>query len=316
MDYTVYVLQHVVRKTVGYLAFNMHITWEEIEYQYTEDVKDLNKFGLQQWKPLMEEILRLKHTLLKLEADDTNDVPRIVEHTQQIKESIPVRQVDNQFPAPIHRLLEIGPLKRTEVPLDTLELLTSVGFDVNYSKKQATCLYIAISHHHYNAVRWLVEHGADCNIRYNWRTDDDSDDGSDYDESPLTTLAINSDAPLELFDLLKTPTNMTDGRYLPLHEAVSSGFSNNALRLLQLGADINNIDIYQPIDCYVRRYTDEFHEELFQKLIPHSNLTTVFIMRRIIGDGSHTLEVLSKNVSSASSETCHCQFRDTFNIRI
>ena len=47
-----------------------------------------------------------------------------------------------------------------------LEVLLSFGFDVNeyYSDTRLmTCLHLAIKNHHYNAIRWLVQHGADCN---------------------------------------------------------------------------------------------------------------------------------------------------------
>ena len=81
---------------------------------------------------------------------------------KRMKDSTPSLPV-NQSVAPIHRLLRVGPFKQIEIPLDILAMLISAGVDVNYDKEGETCLLVAIEYRHYEAIKWLVEHGADCN---------------------------------------------------------------------------------------------------------------------------------------------------------
>ena len=59
---------------------------------------------------------------------------------------------------PIHDLLAVGPLTRTEIPLDVVNMLITAGFDVDCTDPNYghPCLKIAIEMHHYNAIRLLM----------------------------------------------------------------------------------------------------------------------------------------------------------------
>ena len=173
------------------------------------NAQDLEKYDLQKWQPLLEEIRKLKTTLLKLDTDDTNATDYLIEHTQRIKEAVPTVPV-TQVVAPIHQLLKVRPLKRIEIPLDILELLTTAGFDVNYREDGATCLHVAIRCSHHKAVRWLVEHGADCNSKFRY-TQVTHEGYSESYENPLAMLMRYSNVPLDLVSLLNTPENVNDG---------------------------------------------------------------------------------------------------------
>ena len=216
--------------------------------------------------PLITEIDKLKQTLCKPDVDDSTLSMMIEEHAKQIQDAIPpnpgdiscveisptsyvpsshtARVPDTYCPYPLCRLLNQDKFCPAEIPLSILELLVTAGFDVNGTAKVngQTCLYSAIDSGHYNAVRWLVQHGADCNAIY-------------YKLTPIVYLASRPDMPLDLFQLLKTPENLNDGtdKCLPLHEACSYRCINSALHLISLGAEVDKIDgLYEclPIECY------------------------------------------------------------------
>ena len=246
---------------------------------------------------ILREIYKLKKTLLTLDTDDRDPTVCLQKHTQKIQDSIPSDRIVrvSQLATPIHQLLKVGPLKRIEIPLDILELLTSAGFDVNYSDYGETCLNTAIKYNHYKAVRWLVEHGADCNgsdchfaLKYHYA-------------SPIVELSRQPNAPLDIFDLLKTRKNLNSGHhYLPLHEALKYHNTDSALHLIQLGSkiEVNDEHHNKPIDYYVDKYFDEFHEELFLKLIPHDSMTLVSEIGKILKDPyqRRNFEVMSQMV--------------------
>ena len=175
----------------------------------------------------------------------------------------------------------MGPLKRTEIPLDVLDMLISAGFEVNYSKCAETCLDLAIGYNHYKAVRWLVEHGAHNRPLY------------------IRSLTSKPNVPLDLFDLLMMSESP---RLQPLHQSLRFHHPDYALHLIKLatGADIDVIDPYvngkRAIDHYRDTYFDEFHEELFLKLISHHSFTLVSEILKIVKDGRHKLEVMYKMV--------------------
>ena len=256
---------------------------DEVEKQYAQNLSDLKWRNVHQWKPLLEEIHKLKKTLLKLDTCDTDPTDHFSEHAQWIQNSIPPIPT-KQIVVPIHQLLKVGPLKRIEVPLDVLEILTSAGFDVNYRRDGETCLHVAVGNRHYKVVRWLVEHGADC------------EDNNIFDTSSISPIAFLTrypDVPLDLLDLLKTPTNLNAADYPPLHEALRHRHTDYALRLIQLGAKLDVKDAHHkiPLDIYVDAYLDEFCEELFMNLIPHHSMPLLSVVRKILQDRSYMFEM-------------------------
>ena len=263
--------------------------------------------------PLITEIDKLKQTLCELDVDDSNFPMRIEEHAKKLQDLMPqnpenisrfVRTVsmreyddsgfwcppDTTFDIfthyPLCRLLSKETFHPKEIPLRILELLVTAGLDVNHISDGQTSLHFAIDSGHYNAVRWLVEHGADCNAMRG-------------DTTPISLLASCPNVPLDLFDLLKTPENLNDGtdKSLPLHEALRRGRINSALYLISLGAEVNTIDSYKglPIQFYINRWQDEFHEELFLKLLPRCCKDTVEVLRTIMSQNMG-LNVTSKMV--------------------
>ena len=133
----------------------------------------------------------------------------------------------------------------------------------NYKLETMTCLHLAIMNCHWNAVRWLVQHGADC---------DKECCDEIYYISPIVMLARYQDAPLDLFALLKTPKNF-NGRNkipqsdLPLHAAVSKGHIGIVHHLIKLGASVNHIGAfkYRPLHLALK----DDHTELALSLIEH-----------------------------------------------
>ena len=119
----------------------------------------------------------------------------IADHTERISDLLQKQSHGQCFP--IHELLRVSPLTNIEIPLDILEMLAS-KFDVNECDdlSEQTCLGIAITNEHYNAVRCLIMHGADCNIEHITCKVDF------IRYSPIALLAAKSTAPMDLFDLL------------------------------------------------------------------------------------------------------------------
>ena len=237
--------------------------------------------------PLIEEIDNLKKTLLDTDSDNTKSNAGISEYTQRIQNALPPSSEIGLCPSPFKVLLDIRPLQRTKIPFDILELLLSAGFDVNdASGGEGTPLHIAVYTEQYGVIKWLVEHGADCNASY-------------LGDTPITRLAVYPDVLLELFDLLKTPENLNGDYYLSLHEAVSATHTKSALHLIQLGAEIDKIDVYRglsPLACYVDSYTELYEEELFLKLIPADSKDIWNSLCRIFKERKHQYEVMSKMV--------------------
>ena len=252
--------------------------------------------------PLITEINNLKRTLCEPVATDSPFAVSIEEHVKRIQDTIPlcpefiscvirISPYDTDpgskiyCPYPLCQLLNNDKFCPREIPLSILELLVTAGFDVNdTSYKGETCLHSAIDSGHYNAVRWLVDHGAARNAMNHKNL---------RHKTPIVNLASGPNVPLDLFDLLKTPENLNDGtdKCLPLREALRNGCINSALYLISLGAEVNKIDGYYeclPIECYIagrRPYLFkeqfEFHEELFIKLLPLSSMNTFEIICKI-----------------------------------
>ena len=288
----------------------------EVLEQIREDFFSTHAF----W-PLIKEIDKLKQTLCELDINDSTFSIRIKEHVKKLQARIiinpgdiscvvkvsPTLYAPSYYPPPGSSLYCPYPLCRLfnkdkfcpkEIPLSILELLVMAGFDVNgtsYKIKGETCLHSAI-----DAVRWLVEHGADCNVLSHKNL---------YPKTPIVSLASRPNVPLDLFDLLKTPENLNDGRNkrLPLHEALCHGCINSALYLISLGAEVNNIDAYYeclPVECYIFWASEyhvqerfEFQEELYIKLLPSSYTNTIEIIHKIMLS-NFEFDVASKMVYS------------------
>ena len=247
------------------------------------------------WTPLIDEIKSLVDALHDLDNDETKSLDIISEHSKRIKDAMPSEPLDIWYPKPIHRLLSIHPLKRIEIPLKILELLVSSGFNVNEhyedstNDEENTCLLLAVENHHYNAVRWLVQHNADrdtCKMRAKRKalpkvpssSDSDSDlecfFDNDYDDiTPIAMLAAQKDAPLDIFNTLKTSENMNGNperkSVLPLHVAIEHGHVSSALHLIELGASVNQKDCEGNLPLQVA--VANGHTELAQSLIKHGS---------------------------------------------
>ena len=193
------------------------------------------------WAPLIHEISSLVDTLHDLDNDETKSTDTIVGHTERIKSAIPPNPTAIWYPQPIHQLLSAHPFKRIEIPLDVLELLVSSDFDVNeYNEERITGLHLAIKNRHYNAARWLVQHGADCEKGSFYTVD------NYWCITPIAMLARHRDAPLDMFNLLKTPKNFTHvpKSPLPLHVAAENGHIETVHHLIKLGASVNQEDAH------------------------------------------------------------------------
>ena len=276
------------------------------------------------WKPLMGEIQSLVYTLCELDDDKTKSLDIIAEHTERIKNAIPSKPIDIWYPKPIHHLLSVHPLQRIEIPLDVLEVLVSLGFDVNEgyhnsdrirkdvdyygnvdenekdisngnsdskdvdnynfkkyipNKVKMTCFHFAVKNCHYNAARWLLQHGADPDKESYMHAFDEHDEYmSDEIPNPslktiplISVLAAQKDAPIDLLDLLITPENINGNPQrktdLPLHIAAENGHVNIALLLIERGADVNQDDADGdlPLHLAVRKG----HSDLALLLIKH-----------------------------------------------
>ena len=255
-------------------------------------------------EPLYTEIDCLKETLLVVDNDNTismdNAQQLIGEHREKISVVLATYSRKDCNLKPIHRLLSIRPLTRVEIPLDILELLIAFGFNVNqFDYDDKPCLQISITNRHYTAVRWLIDHGADCNLR------DDTlyreENGRHFDvKTPIALLATYPNVPLDLFDLLKTSENLNDSSYehLPLHTAIANGHTESALHLVKLGADVTQRDgmLQLPIQYYLEKYIYEYHGKLFTSLLPSCNLDLLCIACKILKEEKVTRDytVMSK----------------------
>ena len=230
---------------------------------------------------LRTSIIQLKRMLHISDRDETQSLDNITELSKRISDVLQTISDDklevqiSQSIKPIYYLLNVGPLARTEVPIEILSKLISVGFNLNEcDSRGATCLDIAVRKQHYNAIKLLVQHGAE------------SDDVCGPTQSPIVVLSSQSNAPLDLFDLLATQENLNDGGayyYLPLHNAVRCGNNKIALHLIKLGASVNQEDGSSklPIDYFVKTCTlNQFDSELFKRVFPSRNMDIL----KVIGD--------------------------------
>ena len=225
----------------------------------------------------MLELIRTTYSPLKSIAENNERILNILQEISDKKVDIGT-QVQ-----PIHCLLSVGPLARTEIPLDVLNQLISAGFEMNsryrnYIRDGYVCLDIAVDGHHYNAIRLLVKCGAQSNSDNCWDV-----------MPPVTALATQDKVPLDLFNLLATPENLNNlspsGRVqLPLHTAASCGHIQAALHLIKLGASVDQQDGWSklPIEHLVENQSNLLNNELFMSLLPQKG-HGVSILRTIFG---------------------------------
>ena len=259
---------------------------------------------------LRREIKDLNTTLVRNDRDGTQSMDSIAENIKRIldilseitKNKLDI-QTEGLYREAIHDLLSVGPLTRTEIPLDVLNQLISVGFEINCTDTNGyMCLDIAAERHHYNAIRLLVKHGARSNIA--------NQDMSRYMQPPVTSLAKQNEVPLDLFDLLATPEDLNNNYYcsaspfllLPLHTAVSHGHIQTALHLIKLGASVDQLDrlCKLPIEYLVEKQSDLLNNELFMSLLPQKAhgvpiLKTILMLqghRRPDKDNAYLVEML------------------------
>ena len=137
-----------------------------------------------------------------------------------------------------------------------------------YKLETMTWLHLAIMNRHWNAVRWLVQHGSDCGKECRELLFKICDN----DVSPIIMLARYKDAPLDLFGLLKTPTNLNgNNRYRwsdpPLHVAVKKGHISIVNQLIKLGASVNQENGYGRAPLHLA--VCDCHTEIALSLIEH-----------------------------------------------
>ena len=266
----------------------------------------------------------LGSTLLEIDEDNTKSPDIIEEQTEKIKEVLHAISNANEniwlpLANPIHELLDIGPLKRSDIPLEVIEGLISIGFDVNEVNEGCeTCLYVAIKHRHYNVVRLLITNGAKCikyegiaNTMYSYDSYDSEDEyqsdnnPGDY-SSPATLLAAQENAPLDLFDLLATQQSLnacdhnSDSVRLPLHTAAEHGHTKIAKHLIKFGASVNQLEQSKYLPIYNFMLQDNnFSDELFTSLLPSKpgGINVLMVIGRLLEQpkeklGKTKLEVL------------------------
>ena len=243
---------------------------------------------------LCRAIDQLKDTLVRIDRDEAQSLDDITENCKRISHVLQTisddkLEVQMLWNGPISYLLTVGPLTRTEIPIDILATLISVGFDVNEYSCGGRCLDIAVQNQHYNAIKLLVQHGAESN------------GGLGQRQSPITVLASQSNAPLDLFELLATQGNLNDGgayHFLPLHNAVQSGNSKIALHLIKLGASVNREDGSSrlPIEYFVKRCTlNQFDNELFKSLFPSRNMDILKVIGGILEEKKNSDKTATYN---------------------
>ena len=210
----------------------------------------------------------LKVALDAIEKDNTTSLD-ITQNKKRISDVL-MRISDTGVPKshfvninPIYELISVGPLTKTELPLDILEMLAAAGFGVKSKDRRKGCLDIAVENHHYNTVKFLDQHGTrKCK------------------QSTIALLASRPNVPLDLFDILVTAENLNGSsasgyfhsyRYrshepdlLPLHVAVSYGHTKTTLHLIKLGARVDKCDSFfsLPVNCFLSNimYSSRFAE--------------------------------------------------------
>ena len=264
---------------------------------------------------LRTSLFQLKDVLVRIDRDETQSLDDITEHSERISAVLQAIS-DNKFQIPqnikpISELLTVGPLTRTEIPIDIFAKLISVGFDVNdLDSRVGTCLDIAVKNQHYNAAKLLVQHGVESYAVFG------------RIKSPVAVLALQSNAPLDLFDLLATQENLNDCGayfYLPLHIAVQSGNSKLALHLIKLGATVNQEDGSSklPLEYFVKSCTlNQFDSELFKSLFPSRNMDILKVIGEILTQKENSDKTATYNFEMLHRSLQRLHFDESLNVEI
>ena len=247
-------------------------------------------------KQLEKEMKDLKNTLFWIDRGNMDNVPEsrlplsifsaedctqlssvseIIQRISDILKTVSDRKLNVQLffnNEPLHDLLSVGSLTRTEIPLDLIDMLISAGYNVNSLRCSGeTCLDFAVESCHYNAIRFLAKHGAKSTRMVHH----------------LTILATQPDVPLDLFDLLGTPRNLNlCMRFtpLPLHRAILYGHTATALHLIKLGASVNQRDGWSklPRQYFVERRTRISNAELVRHILPFDGVRLLSFICEIL----------------------------------
>ena len=235
-------------------------------------------------KRLENEIVNLREALIRTDKDSTQSVDNITENirrTLDVLQEVVDKKIDithsSFYDTPIHDLLSVGPLIRTEIPVVVLNKLIFAGFDTDCCDLFGrTCLDIAVEKHHYNIIRLLITHGARSN-------------GGILRSvvPPVLSLASQPHVPLDLFDMLETQPNLykCDGylRFLSLHKAVSCRHTATALHLIKLGACVGQPnEQYSSLLVQYLIENDARQNEVFLNLLPSKATAILDIICRII----------------------------------
>ena len=233
---------------------------------------------------LYNEIAVLKATLNKVDKDNTKSVDIINKHTRIVIDALQIfidKKLDtekylSQYPNPIHHILSVGRLRRTEIPQDVVKKMIIAGFSVNdyyhswYGTtdtkiKYGTCLYNAINFKHFSTARLLIDHNASCRYRYN--------EEISIEEPAIVLLASHTSAPFDLLDLFATGS-APDILSKALSVALFVFNIQTALHLTKLGASVDRADegrlsIDEFVGMYVWRISSsKCCAELFVRLLP------------------------------------------------
>ena len=208
---------------------------------------------------------------------------------------------------PIHQLMSANLLSNIEIPVDILDML-ALSIDVNLQDESGTtCLNIAIYKRHFNAVQWMVQHGADCNIPSLISTGSDKVAGVITEKrTPIAALASLESVPLDLYHILKTEQNLNDkdlGK-LPLHIAAMKGHLQCVQLLIKLGARVEVEDEFRRLaiahyfEATSNLYScqNQFQENLFVSLIPPGNMDIFKTICNMLGESSsfHPYNIVAK----------------------
>jgi hypothetical protein len=231
---------------------------------------------------LEDEIKSLKKTLCAVARGGETVHASISGHAARIAACLnhPQQCVAETRYRPVHDLLDVG--GNVKIPLDILALLVS-EFDVNELHELETCLQIAIQNNQFDAVKFLLENGADFNLRSRHPCPSEA-----RRISAITLLTRHSEAPLELLEKLASDEllNNVTMFYLPLHTAIEHGNVATALRLIELGADVNTRDGrgMLPIDYYGREHDiEEYDKAMFCSIVPSNSCDVFATACRILG---------------------------------
>ena len=169
---------------------------------------------------------------------------------------------------------------------------------------------LLLKNQHYNAIRSLVEHGAKTSLSSVGRV-----------KSPLTELVSQSNARLDLFDLIAT-RELNDRslyRFLPLHEAVRCGNTNIALHLIKLGASVNQEDGHSrlPVHYILESCAlKQFDSELFERVLPSKNMDILKVIGEILKEKENSSKTAAYTFQMLHRSLQRLHFDEPLNVQM